>query len=399
MGILLAILLWLIVLFLTVPIITLTLECFIASLFIQNEQVQNLEKSPSLGILIPAHNEGTVISQTLKSIISQVENPQQIVVIADNCNDDTAAIAQNYNVTVLEREDTERRGKGYALDYGLQWLKPQSPEVVVIVDADCLVEANAIQSISQLAKTQNRPVQATYLMETPSNPTPKDTISALAFLVKNLVRPIGLQKLGLPIILQGTGMAFPWSALEKISLASGNIVEDMQLGIDLTIAGYPPMFCSEAKVTGCLPKGNQVAKTQRTRWEHGHLQTLLTQVPYLIKNAIKEKRYDLLAMAMDLSVTPLSFLVMMWLAATSLAIVTTIMGGQWLPAVILLLQGGLLFIDILISWKKFASQAIPLQTLLSVPLYIIWKLPIYFGFATQRQKEWISTKRDPVDDL
>jgi cellulose synthase/poly-beta-1,6-N-acetylglucosamine synthase-like glycosyltransferase len=82
-----------------------------------------------------------------------------------------------------------------------------------------------------------------YDMEQWSNPTPKDSISALAFLVKNLVRPSGLKQLGFPSLLTGTGMAFPWSIIRSVSLASGNIVEDMHMSLDLAIAGHPTLFC------------------------------------------------------------------------------------------------------------------------------------------------------------
>jgi len=82
-----------------------------------------------------------------------------------------------------------------------------------------------------------------YDMEQPPNPTPKDSISALAFLVKNLVRPSGLKQLGFPSLLTGIGMAFPWSIIRSVSLASDNIVEDMQMSLDLAIAGHPTVFC------------------------------------------------------------------------------------------------------------------------------------------------------------
>ena len=72
-----------------------------------------------------------------------------------------------------------------------------------------------------------------YDTEQPPNPTPKDSISALAFLVKNLVRPSGLKQLGFPSLLTGTDMAFPWSIIRSVSLASDNIVEDMQMSLDV----------------------------------------------------------------------------------------------------------------------------------------------------------------------
>ena len=56
--------------------------------------------------------------------------------------------------------------------------------------------------------------------------------------MKNFVRLKGLANLDLPCLLYGTGMAFPWSVISTVFLANGNIVEDMQLAIDLAIAGY-----------------------------------------------------------------------------------------------------------------------------------------------------------------
>jgi hypothetical protein len=82
-----------------------------------------------------------------------------------------------------------------------------------------------------------------YNTEHPPNPTPKDSISALAFLVKNLVRPSGLKQLGFPSLLTGTGMAFPWLIIRSVSIASRNIVEDMQMSLELAIAGPPTVFC------------------------------------------------------------------------------------------------------------------------------------------------------------
>jgi len=82
-----------------------------------------------------------------------------------------------------------------------------------------------------------------YNMELTPNPTPKDSISALAFLVKHLVRPSGLKQLGFPSLLTGTGMAFPWLIIRSVSLAISNIFEDMQMSLDWAIAGHPTVFC------------------------------------------------------------------------------------------------------------------------------------------------------------
>jgi cellulose synthase/poly-beta-1,6-N-acetylglucosamine synthase-like glycosyltransferase len=380
---------------LLVPISVLFVECGAALLPSQSEKVVE-DCSPKIAILIPAHNEAVCIGATIETLLPLTEQ-ERLVVIADNCNDETVSIARSFGVTVVERQNTELLGKGYALDYGLRFLEAEPPDVVVFVDADCMVESGTIETIARQAMAVAKPVQATYLMEQPVNPKPKDAVSALAFMVKNLVRPSGLQRLGLPCLLTGTGMAFPWSVIQSVTLASDNIVEDMQLALDLSIAGSAAQFCPNARVIGRLPAQTLAAKTQRTRWEHGHLQTLITQVPRLFKASIEQKRLDLLALALDMSVPPLSFLVMIWVAVTGMAVFATTLGVSQVPAIILCLEGLLIFSSIVGAWAKFGRADLPALTLLSVPFYLIWKIPLYFSFLLRRQTKWVRTERDAVD--
>ncbi|NEP57823.1 MAG: glycosyltransferase family 2 protein [Symploca sp. SIO2G7] len=382
---------------LLIPVTVLFLECSIALLPSSSETGATEVTQPKIAVLVPAHDEASVISATLEALLPELTAQDRLLVIADNCSDETAEIAHKSGAMVIERQDTERRGKGYALDYGLTFLETEAPEVVVLVDADCLVEKGTIKRIASIAATQGKPVQATYLMEQPANPSPKDSVSALAFMVKNLVRPSGLARLGLPGLLTGTGMAFPWSVIRQAPLASGNIVEDMQLGLDLAIAGYPTLFSRDTKVLGILPQQETAAKGQRTRWEHGHLQTLLTQVPRLIKASWEQKRFDLLALALDLSVPPLSLLVMIWIAATGLALLAGIWGAIWMPLIWLAIAGLMILVSIVGAWAKFGRTEISALTLLAVPFYILWKIPLYLAFLVQRQTKWIRTDRDVVD--
>ena len=384
---------------LAIPIGVLCLECGAAlggksQLNSSSSSLNQNSQEIKVSVLIPAHNEASEIGKTVEALLPQLNTTDQLIVIADNCSDDTAAIARSAGATVLERQNNQQRGKGYALDYGLQQLSPNPPDVIVMVDADCRVEPGGIESIAQAAVASDKPIQALYLMETPPQPSPKDSISALAFLVKNLVRPLGLNQLGQPCLLTGTGMAFPWSILQTISLASGNIVEDMQLGLDLAIAGYAPYFCGKAQVTGILPQQATAATSQRTRWEHGHLQTLLTQVPRLLKAAVQQRRIDLLALALDLSVPPLSLLVMLWLAATVVSGIFSVLTGIWLPTLLLSIEGMFMAVAIISAWAIFGRDRISGKTLLSIPFYILWKIPLYFAFLFKPQKDWVRTQRD-----
>jgi cellulose synthase/poly-beta-1,6-N-acetylglucosamine synthase-like glycosyltransferase len=383
--------------FIFIPSFVLFLECIASLSSFKSSKERLLLPRPRMAVLVPAHNEASGIALTLEALQTQLTPQDQLVVIADNCSDQTASIAREAGATVLERYDTERRGKGYALDYGVTFLRSQPPDVVVIVDADCVVSAGALEKIAQQAVNYNRPVQATYLLFQPAKPSPKDAVSMLAFTVKNLVRPAGLNRLNLPCPLTGTGMAFPWDVMCQVSLASGNIVEDMNLGLDLALAGYPTMFCPEARVTGSLPQQRHAAKSQRTRWEHGHLQTILTQVPRLFGVGIRSLRLDLLAIAFDLLVPPLSLLVMLWILATGLAVLGLGFGMTSLPAIALGVAGVMIFTAILAAWAKYCRADLPPKMLLAVPLYVLWKVPLYFAFLFKPQKQWVRTDRDPAE--
>src|SRR5204863_2660341 len=145
-------------------------------------------------------------------------------VVADNCADDTAMIAAAAGAAVLERVNPERRGKGYALDYGLRHLERNPPETVVVIDADCHIAPDAIDRLTRLCLQRGRPVQALYLMHAPPGASLKLKISEFAWLVRNKVRPLGYHRLGLPCQLMGTGMAFPWSVISDAALATADIV-------------------------------------------------------------------------------------------------------------------------------------------------------------------------------
>ncbi|MBL1173908.1 glycosyltransferase family 2 protein [Pantanalinema sp. GBBB05] len=385
---------------LLIPSLTLFIEC-IAALLPQRPSNRKrgdsaLSGSPlQIDVLVPAHNESAGISNTLNSVLPQLAASDRLVVIADNCTDNTAEVVRSIGATAIERQDTTRRGKGYALDFGIQYLAQQPPDVIVFMDADCIAEPGAIAQITQQARITNRPVQAIYLLEQPAKASPKHAVSGLAFTVKNLVRPLGLANLGLPCLLTGTGMAFPWASIQQVSLASGNIVEDMNLGLDLAIAGYAPTFCASATVIGVLPQQAKAAESQRTRWEHGHLQTLLTQVPRLLKASIRQRRFDLLAIALDLLIPPLSLLVMLWALVMGIALLTSWLGASIIPVVLLGIQGGLILTAILAAWAKFCRRTLPLTTLLAIPLYIFWKIPLYLAFLIKPQTKWVRTARDP----
>lgn len=370
------------------------LEAICAVFAPRSEYQRAVRATEKVAILVPAHNEEIELAATLASLTPQLRSQDRLVVIADNCTDSTAEIARRCDAIVLERQNLVQRGKGYALDYGLRFLADEPPDVVIVIDADCRVEAGTIASLTQAVIKTSRPTQATYLMAKPAKPTAKHSVSAFAFKVKNLVRPLGLLQLGLPCLLMGTGMAFPWAAIQSVNLATGHLVEDMKLGVDLTIAGCPPIYCPEARVTGALPQQQSATESQRTRWEHGHLQSILVYVPALVKAAVQQRSIDAMALALELSVPPLSLFVISWMGVSAIAIAWSILSGVWTAGIGAIAAGICLAGTVLTAWIKFGREDLPLKELLVIPFYILWKIPLYFRFLVRPQQAWVRTERD-----
>jgi hypothetical protein len=387
------ILLTLIATLLLIPALVVFLQVLFAC-FPQRNKDNFPEREVSIAVLIPAHNESSGIIDTLNSIKPQLKSADRLLVVADNCSDDTANVVLDNGVEVIERNDLKNRGKGFALDFGIRHLSKNPVEVVVIIDADCIVEANGLNSIAKYALQHARPVQSVYLMYAKA-PNLKSKIAEFAWCVKNLVRPLGYARLGLPCQLMGTGMAFPWSTISNTDLANGNIVEDMKLGIDLCIAGTSPLFYSNTKVISYFPLASEVQSGQRTRWEHGHLAMILSEAPRLFTQGIAKGDKNLLAMAFDLSVPPLALLVTLLFGyAAATGIVLMLYDAGYFAFQVALFGCVLLSVAIAIAWSGWGRNIIPFSSMLLVPVYVISKIPHYAKFIFKRQKSWNKTERD-----
>jgi len=351
-------------------------------------------RRPSLAVLMPAHDEAAGIAATIRALLPQLATNDRLVVVADNCGDDTAAVAAACGADVTVRVDATRRGKGYALDHGVRYLASSAPEVVVVVDADCIVADGALDALARACADAGRPTQALYLMRAPPGAALGQRIAQFAWAVRNHVRPSGWHRLGWPCQLMGTGMAFPWPLISTAALASGSIVEDMQLGIDLAALGAPPEFCPEALVTSVFPDTSHGVLTQRTRWEHGHLTMIATRMLPLLWRGIAKGKPALVAMALDLSVPPLAVLVLMLSALFVAAGLVALAGGSAMPLAVALVALGLTTVATGLAWHRVGRASVSFGELLRAPTYALAKIPIYVRLFTARQRQWIRTKRD-----
>lgn len=354
----------------------------------------NRAHRPSIAVLIPAHNESVSILPTLKNVAERLRAGDRILVVADNCTDDTAMQARSAGAEVIERHDSQYKGKGYALDYGICHLEYAPPEVLIIIDADCLVHGDTFDRLSQQCIVSQRPVQAMYLMHSPPGAVLKTKVAEFAWAVKNLARPLAYHRLGLPCHLMGSGMAFPWSLIQSAELASGHIVEDLKLGLDFAATGSAPLLSPDALVTSVFPSNTEGVQSQRTRWEHGHLGMILSDGPKYFLKALSERNGHLIALVLDMTVPPLALLtllVVMLAILGCLAIWLTSTLQLWWLAIANLF---LLTVAVLLAWLFHGRQILSFSHLAFAPLYALAKVPLYLKFIFKRQVDWVRSKRD-----
>ena len=336
---------------------------------------------PRAIVLMPAHNEAPTIGATLDRLLPELGGTMSLLLVADNCSDDTAAIARAAGATVTERHDPARRGKGFALAHGRDVLRTDPPECVLVIDADAFMDRAGMEALAQAGAVA--PVQGRNLLRDDLSAPAMVQISNLAFLTKNLVRQRGLARLGMPAVLGGTGMALPWSLFDRARLATDDIVEDLGLGIDLLRAGHAPRYLDSAELRSGASSGAGTL-TQRTRWERGFLGTARRRALPLVGEGLRTQRLGVLWMGLHLLVPPLALLVMvlgvvclgdglLWLAGTSPL--------PFALAVVLFVAVALV---VLAVWALHGRRTLAPRTLVMLPLYLLWKAPIYLGLLRRR---------------
>jgi len=345
-------------------------------------------------VLMPAQNEAAGILPAIRDIQAQLGPHDSILVVADNCTDDTAAIVRAAGVEVRVRADPARRGKGYALEFGVRHLRLNPPDVVVIMDADCRLGEHALRHLSANAMASGRPVQSLYLMLAPENAPPSKGANLFAWRVKNWIRPLGLQLFGLPTQLFGTGMAFPFGLLSDRDLGNSRLAEDCALGIALASAGFAPLFVPEARVHSDFPVSQTGSESQRQRWEKGHLENIIDLVPGALVKSLRGRNLGLAALAVDMAVPPLSLLVLVTALCVILGGVAFLLGSSAAALAISSLSVLLVVLGTAVAWTAVGRDVLPVPELLRLPLHAIRKLVFYHGIASGKaSSSWIRTDR------
>jgi cellulose synthase/poly-beta-1,6-N-acetylglucosamine synthase-like glycosyltransferase len=220
-------------------------------------------------------------------------------------------------------------------------------------------------------------------------------LAEFAWRVKNWVRPLGLSALGLPCQLTGTGMAFPWEVVRFAQLASGEIVEDLKLGLDLARAGKPPVFCPTATVLSYFPTSQEGIDSQKQRWQKGHLNMIAKLGPRTVLEGITNLNFGLMMLALDLAVPPLFLLALIEGSLLGASMIAFWQGEMGWSFYVVTTTSVSFALAIVLSWIKFGRDVLSARKLLSTPLLIGKKIWFYrrIVFGRGVAQHWVRTDR------
>jgi cellulose synthase/poly-beta-1,6-N-acetylglucosamine synthase-like glycosyltransferase len=346
-------------------------------------------------VIVPAHNEAGVIERTVASL-RKIEWPAdrfRILVVADNCVDATAALARGAGAQVLERTDLTHRGKGYALQHAFRHSLDEAwAGAVVVIDADAEVSSNLLEACAARIETGAHAVQTHYGVLNPqaSWRTRLITIAKASF---HIVRSRARERVAASCGIRGNGWCVTHHLLNAVPYAAFSLTEDLEYGIDIGLKGYRVAYADEAHADADMVSSEQVARTQRQRWEGGRFQLIRRKTMPLLIAAVKQPSIVCLDLALDLLVLPLSYVALNVVALMAVAGIATWWRASFEPWLWLSVAcAASLVVYVLRGWQLSGVGMRGLLDLARAPGFLVWKVVLML--SPGKSAEWVRTDRE-----
>ena len=237
---------------------------------------------PTVTLIVPAHNEESVITRTLDYIQRSDYPPKklQVIVANDGSRDDTAKIVRSYarqsglkfKVKLVSRPN---HGKAEALNYAIKHFAIGS--LVMCLDADSIIDKNCIKNIVQYFKDK-RVVAAASNVNIIENGTLLSLAQRVEYLLSHELKKANTT-FNMEYIIGGVGSVFRRSMLKQVSYYDSNtMTEDIDLTMKIVGQGnakHKIVFASNALTYTEPVQTYKALIMQRFRWKYGRLQTFL----------------------------------------------------------------------------------------------------------------------------
>jgi hypothetical protein len=349
-------------------------------------------------VLIPAHNEAQLIGRCLESLLRQTYPARlfRICVIADNCTDETAAVAARSGAEIMVRDQATASGKGQALRWALDRILSRVPtlDAIVVVDADSVADVQLLRQLEHQLVLGHEVVQGACVVRAESG-SPREDLQAAAVALRLDVRFSGRAVLGMPAILAGNGMLLSRRVLTQHPWNAFTAVEDAEYGLNLRLAGVKTAYARAAIVNTPAASTDRGAYTQSLRWEGGRFALMRAGLGSTLRAMLRTGDWTLLDMVVDLAIPPLGALTVAAVVGTSLATVL-VLGGVVSPWVVLPWACSTVVIPVYVL-AGLASARAPRSAYVALalaPLFLVRKARIYAGLARGfNVNQWVRTER------
>lgn len=344
-----------------------------------------------IAVLVPAHDEAEGIAHTVASLraCDPGDAGFEVVVIADNCTDDTAELARSAGARVLERHDPQHRGKGYALDFAFRVLLAEPFDGFIVVDADTRVAPNLVTEQRRLMRRGAAAVQCGYRIDNPASSL-RARLMGIAWMAFNVLRLRGRERWGLSVGILGNGFGLTRETLAAVPYEATSVVEDLEYHLRLVASGRRVVYAAATEVRTGAPMTRSGGASQRARWEGGRFRMIIDWSPRLLGSILAGER-RLTEPLLELLLLPLAFHVLLLLPTLlppfgptrAYALLSLMLVGVHVVAAIRIGGGG---------WRDLLALA-------TAPFYILWKLTILraIGRASRTDAAWVRTERNDTE--
>ena len=367
--------------------------------FWKKREKKNFHPKHTFAIVVSAHNEESVIGQLVENlhVLRYPKELYDIFIVADNCTDSTARVARESGAIVHERFDTEKRGKGFAMEWMFARLfkMKRQYDAIVVFDADNLVHPNFLLEMNNRLQKGETVIQGYMDAKNPTDTWISGTF-AIAFWLIDHIWHLAKYNIGLSSVLGGTGMCISTSVLRRFGWGATCLTEDMEFTMKVLLKGIRTTWAHDAIVYDEKPLTFKQAWNQRKRWAQGHFDIAGRYIPAMIKEGIRRRDIRLLDGVLHL-VQPHFLLMSTFFVIASYAgavypfytnilervlpleVWTILAFGQYIFPVIILAK-------IRANWKCWLY-------LLMYPVFVYSWIPITFlGFLHRHERVWSHTQ-------
>ncbi len=249
------------------------------------------DKLNKFGVIICARNEEAVIGQLLESIKKQ-DYPAELIkifLVADNCTDRTADVGREHGATVLERNNLQLVGKGYALDFLFEKLLAEKDDcdAYIVFDADNLVDKNFVKEMN--VNFNRGYVALTSYRNSKNYGTNWITAGySLWFLREAKYLNNARMRLNTSCAISGTGFCLSRRIIEENGGWKYHLLtEDIEFSVDMAVRGEQIGYSAGSIVYDEQPETFKQSWNQRLRWAKGFYQVVGKYGKSLMKGIFK----------------------------------------------------------------------------------------------------------------